>query len=121
MYEHKVTAVLYDASRMIEHGGIEDVLRTILRVGCNDVSQSIGHYFSCTDSVVRMAEASRIPSIRNHIFLLVTYIMQSSPILLSEYETPESNLEELLSGLVKKGGFVGYHYMILANALIKRR
>lgn len=47
--------------------------------------------------------------------------MQSSPIVIADYQKPTQTLDEILHNLVKKGGFSGYHYMIVANGLVKNR
>ena len=62
-----------------------------------------------------------MPKGKNHIFLLTQYLMQSSPMVMISYQKPSQSLREILAKLVKKGGFVGYHFMILANGLIKNR
>ncbi len=121
MSANRAIAALYYALQFTETGGLEELLRTMLRVGCNDISQEIGHYFSCTDSVVRLARAAGMPRAKNHIFRLTMYLMQSSPIVLEPTLKPILKLDEILRELVKKGGFVGYHFMIVANGLIKNR
>jgi len=40
---------------------------------------------------------------------------------MTTYQQPTQELDDILTKLVKKGGFAGYHYMILANGLIKNR
>ncbi len=121
MEDHKGLAALFHASEMAEKNSLREVLRTILQVGCNDVSQAIGHYFSCTESVVRLAWEAEMPRAKNHLFLLTLYLMQSSPIKITSYREPTQSLDEILAKLVRKGGFAGYHYMILVNGLIKNR
>ncbi len=121
MEAHKGLAALFSALKFAEEHGLKEMFRTILRVGCNDISQAIGHYFSCTESVIRLGLEAEMPRAKNHIFLLTQYLMQSSPIVVPSYQKPTRNLDEILCKLVKKGGFAGYHYMILANGLIKNR
>jgi len=121
MSAHKSIAALYYALQFTESSGLEEFLRTMLRIGCNDIHQEIGHFFSCTDSVVRLARAAGMPQAKNHIFILTMYLMQSSPIVLEPYLKPTLKLDEILHELVKKGGFVGYHFMIVANGLINNR
>jgi len=118
---HKGMAALFSAFKMAESEGLKEIFRTILQVGCNDVSQTAGHYFSCTESVVRLGLGAGMPRDKNHIFLLTQYLMQFSPIIITNYRKPTQNLDKILTRLVKKGGFVGYHYMIVANGLIKNR
>lgn len=118
---HKGTAALFSAFKMAESEGLKEIFRTILQVGCNDISQTAGHYFSCTESVVRLGLRAGMPRAKNHIFLLTQYLMQVSPIIMTNYRKPTQNIEKILTGLVKKGGFVSYHYMIVANGLIKNR
>lgn len=62
-----------------------------------------------------------MPKGKNHIFLLPQYLMQSSPIVMNSYQKLTQSLKEIPAKLVKKGGFAGYHFMILANGLIKNR
>ena len=100
---------------------LDAALNSILRMGCIDVSQAIGHYFSCTESVIKLGKRAGLPSAKNHILSAVLYMMQSEPLRLSLPERPESKLSEILSSLIKKSGFVEYHYMILANGLIRER
>ncbi|MFX1521048.1 MAG: hypothetical protein ACFFCD_14115 [Promethearchaeota archaeon] len=121
MESRKGLEALFCALEVVEEKGIEEIFKTILRVGCNDISQAIGHYFSCTESVVRLGLTAGLPSAKNHIFLLTNYLMQSSPIALGTSQKPTLNLDELLHKLAKKGGFVGYHYLIVANGLIKNK
>jgi hypothetical protein len=121
MSAHKGIAALFYALQFAETSGLEELLRTMLRIGCNDIRQEIGHYFSCTDSVVRLARAAGMPQAKNHIFVLTMYLMQSSPIVFEPYLKPTLKLDEILHELVKKGGFVGYHFMIVANGLINNR
>ena len=101
--------------------GLEEIFRTILQIGCNDVSQAIGHFFSCTESVVKLALQAGMPQAKNHLFLLTQYLMQSSPIVITSYQTPTRTLKEILSSLVRKRGFVSYHYMILVNGLVNNK
>ena len=121
MEAHKGLAALYFALKMAEEHGLKETFRTILQVGCNDISQAVGHYFSCTESVIRLGLEAGMPKAKNHIFLLTQYLMQSSTIVGTSYQKPTQKLDEILNKLVKKGGFAGYHYMILANGLIKNR
>jgi hypothetical protein len=121
MEAHKGLAALFSALKFAEGVSLEKTFRTILQVGCNDVSQAIGHYFSCTESVIRLGLDAGMPKGKNHIFLLTQYLMQSSPIVMTNYQKPTQSLKEILAKLVKKGGFAGYHFMILANGLIKNR
>jgi len=72
MSANRAIAALYYALQFTETSGLEELLRTMLRVGCNDISQEIGHYFSCTDSVIRLARATGMPRAKNHIFRLTT-------------------------------------------------
>jgi hypothetical protein len=121
MEDHKGPAALSSVITLTENRGLEESLRVILQVGCNDISQVIGHYFSCTESIIRLASNAEMPAAKNHLFLLTLYLMQSSPIILRDYRRPSKTLDEILTKLVKKGNFAGYHYMILANGLIKNR
>ena len=121
MEDHKSIAALFNVVDLAEREGLKETLKTILQVGCNDISQVIGHYFSCTESVIRLALESGMPEAKNHLYLLTLYLMQSSPIVIADYQKPTQTLDEILHNLVKKGGFSGYHYMIVANGLIKNR
>lgn len=98
-------------------GGDEDHLR----VGCVDVSQAIGHYYSCTESVVKLAHRAGMPLAGDHLFTATLYIMQSRPVKLKSPEEPTMQLDEILRRLLRKTGFSSYHYMILANGLINQR
>ncbi|GAJ14500.1 unnamed protein product, partial [marine sediment metagenome] len=100
---------------------LHGTLQALLRIGCVDVSQSIGHFFSCTDSVLSLASQSGLPQARNHLFLLTMYLMQLRRFRIAEFRKPEGDLDQILGELVKKGGFLEYHYVILVNGLIKRR
>jgi hypothetical protein len=100
---------------------LDKALKIILQRGCIDVSQSIGHYFSCTESVVKLAQSSGYPDARNHLQLSTLFLLQSSPLKLRGFEKPEMEVEKILSQLVRTTGFVEYHYMILANGLINQR
>jgi hypothetical protein len=100
---------------------LDEALQTLLRIGCVDVSQSIGHYFSCTDSVIRLASRAGLPQARNHLFLLTMNIMQLYRFHIKEFKEPRGDLDLILNELVRKGGFLEYHYIILVNGLIKRR
>jgi len=112
---------LFYAHELAKEGGLNAALQTALQVGCNDISQELGHYFSCTDSLIRLAQHSGLPEANNCLAAITLFLMQSSPIVLSQYRTPSRSMDDLLPHLVKKGGFAGYHYMIVANALIKNR
>jgi hypothetical protein len=100
---------------------LKDATRLLLRIGCVDVSQVIGHYFSCTESVVKLANRAGLPKARDHLLLATLYLMQSSPIKLREPATLSTSVEEILSKLIRKSGFAEYHYMILANGLMNQR
>ena len=100
---------------------LDGTLQALLRIGCIDISQSIGHYFSCTDSVLNLASQAGLPQARNHLFLLTMYLMQLRRFRIEELREPEGNLDQILGELVKKGGFLEYHYMILVNGLVKRK
>lgn len=100
---------------------LEEATRQLLSIGCNDVSQAIGHYFSCTESVVKLARRADMPRARNHLFALTLFLMQSSPITLRTPEKPSQDIDEILSDLIRKSGFIEYHYMILANGLLNQR
>lgn len=121
MEKPKGLAALFYANTLAEASGLDEVLRIALRVGCNDLSQDIGHYFSCTDSLVRLAQTAGLPQAKDHLFSITMYLMQSSPVVMGHYKTPAQTLRDTLSRLVTKGTFVGYHYMIVANGLIKNR
>jgi hypothetical protein len=100
---------------------LQGTLRTLLRFGCVDVSQSIGHFFSCTDSVLSLASHAGLPQARNHLFLLTMYLMQLRRFRIAEFREPEGDLDQMLGELVKMGGFLEYHYVILVNGLIRRK
>lgn len=100
---------------------LEKATRLMLRVGCADVSQAIGHYYSCTESVVKLTKRAGLPAARTHLFTATLYLMQSSPMKLTDPEEPLMELGEILSALIHKSGFAEYHYMIVANGLIKQR
>jgi hypothetical protein len=100
---------------------LHGTLRSLLRIGCVDVSQSIGHFFSCTDSVLSLASQAGLPQARNHLFLLTMYLMQLRRFRIAEFSEPEGDLDQMLDELVKKGGFLEYHYVILVNGLIRRK
>ncbi|MGZ4908948.1 MAG: hypothetical protein ACXV5F_09900 [Halobacteriota archaeon] len=117
----KVNAALFYAHTAAEADGLEEVLQTQLGIGCNDLSQDIGHYYSCTDSLIRLARRVGWPRAKHHLFATTLYLMQSSPTTLSSYENPSHALNDVLARLVTKGTFVGYHYIIVANGLIKNR
>lgn len=102
-------------------GDFLGTLRALLRVGCLDVSRSLGHFFSCTDSVLSLASRSGLPQARNHLFLLTMYLMQLRRFRVTEFREPQGDLDQILGELVKKGGFLEYHYVILINGLIRRR
>ncbi len=121
MKKPEVNAALFYARTVAEAEGLEEVLRTQLGIGCNNLSQDIGHYYSCTDSLIRLSRRVGWPQAKNHLFTTTLYLMQSSPITLSSYERPSRALSEILARLVTKGTFVGYHYVIVANGLIKNR
>jgi hypothetical protein len=105
----------------IAEDSLEDATRTLLRVGCIDVSQAIGHYFSCTESMINLALSAGMPRARHHLFTATLYLMQSRPMTLERPARPTRALNEILSELLTKTGFIGYHYMILANGLINQR
>jgi len=119
--ERMALHALFYAHELVETGGLDAALHTALQVGCNDISQELGHYFSCTDSLIRLAQHSGLPEANNCLVAMTLFLMQSSPIVLLQYGTPTMSMDEFLPYLVKKGGFIGYHYMIVANALIKNR
>lgn len=100
---------------------LEKATQLLLRVGCVDISQAIGHYYSCTESVVKLAERAGLPAARTHLFTATLYLMQSSPMKLIDPKEPSMDLGEILSALIRKSGFTEYHYMIVANGLIKQR
>jgi len=100
---------------------LRDATRLLLRVGCVDISQAIGHHFSCTESVVRLANRAGLPGARDHLLLATLYQMQSRPIRLREPSSPSMGVDEILSKLIRKSGFAEYHYMILANGLLNQR
>lgn len=101
----------------IAEDSLTEAVRTILRIGCVDVSQALGHYFSCTESMIKLALESGVPKAANHLFAATLYMMQSSPVRVSKFETPEKDIDEIPSRLIRKAGFYGYHYMILFNGL----
>ncbi|MFQ6119556.1 MAG: hypothetical protein ACE5KE_06695, partial [Methanosarcinales archaeon] len=119
--QRKGNSAFYSALRFVEEKSLEDFFKICLQIACNDVGQIIGHYFSCSESVVRYGLKVGMPDAKNHIFLLTQYLMQSSPIIIDHYETPSLEFEQLLSNCIKKRSFVGYHYIILANGLIKNK
>ena len=121
MDERMALHALFYARELVETGGLDAALQTALHVGCNDISQNLGHYFSCTDSLIRLAQRSGLPEANNCLVAMTLFLMQSSPIVLLQYGRPVGSMDDLLPRLVKKGGFAGYHYMIVANALIKNR
>jgi hypothetical protein len=121
MDERMALHALFYARELVEAGGLDAALQTALQIGCNDISQDLGHYFSCTDSLMRLAQRSDLPEANNCLVAMTLFLMQSSPIVLLQYGTPVRSMDDLLPHLVKKGGFAGYHYMIVANALIKNR
>jgi hypothetical protein len=100
---------------------LQEALCMLLQVGCIDVSQSLGHYFSCTESVIKLASKVGLPAAKNHLFQLTMYLMQSSSFRSGDLKEPSSNLEDILTELVKMGGFYEYHYLILVNGLINQR
>jgi hypothetical protein len=102
-------------------GDLHATFQSLLRVGCIDVSRSIGHFFSCTDSVLSLASQVGLPQARNHLFLLTMYFMQLRHFRVTEFREPEGDLDQILGELVKKGGFLEYHYVILIDGLIRRR
>jgi len=59
--ENEGIPALHYIQKMAEES-LTQAARTILRVGCIDVSQAIGHYFSCTESMTKLlrAEALRV-------------------------------------------------------------
>lgn len=111
---------LYYIGELAE-SSLRDATRLLLRIGCVDVSQTIGHHFSCTESVVRLANRAGMPRARDHLLLGTLYQMQSSPIRLGEPKSPSTSIDEILSRLIRKSGFAEYHYMILANGLLNQR
>jgi len=121
MDERMALHALFYARELVEMGGLDAALQTALQVGCNDISQELGHYFSCTDSLVRLAQRSGLPEANNYLVAMTLFLMQSSPIVLLQYGTTIRSIDDFLPHLVKKGGFAGYHSMIVANALIKNR
>ena len=106
---------------LLAERSLRDATRLLLQVGCVDVSQAIGHHFSCTESVVRLANRAGLPRARDHLLLATLYQMQSSPIRLVEASSPSIGVDEILSRLMRKSGFAEYHYMILANGLLNQR
>jgi len=100
---------------------LSEAVKTILRIGCIDVSQAIGHYFSCTESMIRLALAADMPDAGDHLFAATLYIMQSSPVKITNPKEPETGLEEIISKTIRKSGFSGYHYLILINGLINQK
>jgi hypothetical protein len=100
---------------------LKEVLCMLLRIGCLNASQSLGHYFSCTESVIKLASTAGMPAARNHLFQLTMYLMQASSFRFKGDREPSMKLKEILSELVKKGGFYEYHYMIMINGLINQR
>lgn len=121
MKQSKVKAALFYAHEAVEANGLEDILRTQLGMGCDDLSQDIGHYFSCTDSLIRLARRVGWPQAKNHLFATTLYLMQSSPVDLPSYTEPSHTLNDILARLVTNGTFVGYHYIIVVNGLLKNR
>ncbi|UCH37810.1 MAG: hypothetical protein JSV76_01140 [Candidatus Bathyarchaeota archaeon] len=120
MEHHKGLAALFYINQAAEDD-LQKTLRMVLRIGSIDVSQSLGHYFSCTESVIKLANRVGLPAARNHLFLLTMYLMQSSPFNVTTFKKPNASIDTILSELVKKGGFYEYHYMILMNGLINQR
>jgi len=116
---HGIPALHY-IQRMAEDS-LEEATRAILQVGCVDVSQAIGHYFSCTESMIKLGIITGMPLAGDNIFTATLYLMQSGPVKLANPQEPSMDLNEILSKLIRKTGFVGYHYMILANGLINQR
>jgi hypothetical protein len=105
----------------IAEESLEEAVRTLLRVGCIDVSQAIGHYFSCTESMIKLALSAGLPRARQHLFTATLYLMQSRSMTLESPTRPTRALDEILTELLTKTGFISYHYMILANGLINQR
>jgi hypothetical protein len=106
---------------VLAESSLREATRLLLRIGCVDVSQVIGHHFSCTESVVRLANRAGLPRARDHLFLGTLFQMQSSPLSLGEASSPSTGVDEILSKLIRKSGFAEYHYMILANGLLNQR
>ncbi|MBD3205044.1 hypothetical protein GF319_01720 [Candidatus Bathyarchaeota archaeon] len=116
---HGIPALHY-IQKMAEDS-LKEATRTILQVGCIDVSQAIGHYFSCTESMIKLGHNSGMPLAGDNLFTATLYLMQSGPVKLESPQEPSMDLDEILSNLIRKTGFVSYHYMILANGLINQR
>jgi hypothetical protein len=118
--QHRGIPALHYLQKIAEDS-LEEAVRTILRIGCVDVSQAIGHYYSCTESMIKLALRSKMPLARDHLFTATLYLMQSKPVRLAHSKAPKIELDEILPVLMKKTGFVAYHYMILANGLLNQK
>jgi hypothetical protein len=105
----------------IANNKLIDATKLLLQIGCTDVSQAIGHYFSCTESLIKLAERAGQPQAKTHLLTSTLFLMQSRPINLREPKEPSIDLEDILSTLIRKTGFAEYHYMIVLNGLIKHR
>jgi hypothetical protein len=105
---HGIPALHY-IQRMGEES-LKEATRTILQVGCIDVSQAIGHYFSFTESMIKLGHNSGMPLAGNNLFAATLYLMQSSQIKLESPQEPSTDIDEILSNLIRKTGFVSYHY-----------
>jgi hypothetical protein len=118
--DRKVLRALFYITKIADKN-LDEARKILLKIGCVDVSQSIGHYFSCTESVLNLVQNKHSSKARNHLFTATLFLMQSSPIKLNEPKTPAMEIQDILSSLICKSGFVEYHYMIVANGLIKKR
>ena len=112
-------AALFYISEAAEED-LQKALRTLLRIGCIDISQTLGHY-SCTESAIKLASKAGLPAARNHIFQLTMYLMQSFSFRVVDSKKSSNSLEYVISELVKRSRFYEYHYMILINGLINQR
>jgi hypothetical protein len=70
---------LFYAQELAKESGLNAALQTALQIGCNDISQELDHYFSCTDSLVWLAQHSGLPEANNCLAAITLFLMQSSP------------------------------------------
>ena len=118
---HKGLAALYYAWEAISQQKLTKLLNTIHQETVHVISNNLGHYFTCGESIIRLAKKSDLSTVKNHLLALTFNLMQAFPAPHISKTNSITSVSETLSSVIHRGSFVGYHYMIIANALIQNR
>lgn len=118
---HKGLAALYYAWEALSQKKVTTLLNRMHEETVHVISNNLGHYFTCGESLIKLALKCPEPSVKNHLMAITLNLMQAFPAPTKPEIDATLNIPEVVSDVIHRGSFVGYHYLIVTNALLQNK